>query len=1252
MRDFLTVIAFLLILVLSAALAVPYFIDWEARRGEVEGVLGEALGLPVRTGGAIALRLLPTPEIVLSEVSLGESGGAMLAARQLSVEVAPMPLIKGEVRVIEAGLDAPVLTVRVAEDGALTVPRPRSVSAANVAIAIERLGITRGEIRIENAAGAEIARIGDIGAEIVAASLAGPWRIEGEAAGVPLRVSTGERQAGGDMRLKALLGRAGGGGLLDIDGALKLADEPGGRLLPGLAAAVRYTEPLAGADETRQLVLSAAVEGDIRSLSARDLALDLTHGEGSKDLALTGTATLDLAGRPALRASLSGRRVDLDVLRERMREGALGLRAPALLAQLPLRLDLSLEALAVAGEEFGPLSAALNRDGDVLALSRFDLGLPGETRVAARGEGLIPLSGPKEDLSGTGSISLDSGQPLMLARALVRMGASQSFAEALANLPRLSVSAELALDHGSIAARNIAVTAGEAEVGGAIRFLPADGNGGRPRYEAEVTASGVDIAALPQFDGLLALASGADIALSLDARDLGLGASGGDALGRLSALVEAGSQGIVVEYLNASGFGGAQIEAQGRIDAAGGRLGATIDADHPQALAALGSRFLPPRAAAALTRAVADGGPLRLTLEAGRVDAGAPLFVKAEGRIGSTDVDMGLSLPPASAVGAELDISLAAADGAQLLGQLGFDILPLPDGEGGQLSVSARGPSVNDMAGRFSLAAAGASLSGEGAFSFSETAPLFAGRVSMTAGDIGRLAEVLARPLPGAGALPLELTADATLGGGGLSLVNVAATAGGVPLHGRLTVGEGGRVEGAVHFERLALANVAALALGPLPMAPEGRAWSGERLGAAAPPVDGVLTLTAGSLGLTPTLTLRDAALRLSLHPAGLAIDDLNGELSGGRIETSLTMRREGSLAAISARGKFTAIPLSSIAGGGLPGTLSGDFEMGTAGESPARLVANLAGGATMTVTGASIPGLDPAAVTRMVAQALAADTLRPDLPVVTAALAEELDEGEWPLPQLSGPVSLSGGVLRFGPVTMPSQAGVAEGSLSGTLDLRNLTVDLRASVIAATSPKGWTGPSPQAVAIWSGPLDAPERSLDAGSLANGLAAIGIIRELERIEAMEADARERAFHNRRLRAEREQRVREAERRAAEEARRREEEARRQEELQRQENQRRLEELLREENRRQEQAPVPSETPFRLQPQSQEGRGPTQLQLPAIHRLPEFEPDGDEEPALSPTGGSAGMSDRSTAPVPAERTPPLPGGPLDIRPTAR
>lgn len=154
------------------------------------------------------------------------------------------------------------------------------------------------------------------------------------------------------------------------------------------------------------------------------------------------------------------------------------------------------------------------------------------------------------------------------------------------------------------------------------------------------------------------------------------------------------------------------------------------------------------------------------------------------------------------------------------------------------------------------------------------------------------------------------------------------------------------------------------------------------------------------------------------------------------------------------------------------------------------------------------------------------------------------------------------------------------------------------------------------------------------------------MRELERIEAMEADARERAFHNRRLRAEREQRAREAERRAAEEARRREEEARRQQELQRQEDRRRLEELLREDSGQQGPLPAPADTPSRLLPQSQEGLAPRPLQLPAIHHLPELVPNGAQRPSMSPTGGGQD----SGAARPSSRPPA--GPPLDIRPTIR
>ena len=50
--------------------------------------------------------------------------------------------------------------------------------------------------------------------------------------------------------------------------------------------------------------------------------------------------------------------------------------------------------------------------------------------------------------------------------------------------------------------------------------------------------------------------------------------------------------------------------------------------------------------------------------------------------------------------------------------------------------------------------------------------------------------------------------------------------------------------------------------------------------------------------------------------------------------------------------------------------------------------------------------------------------------------------------------------------------------------------------------------------------LEAPKRQIDVSSLSAGLAAQAIARETDRISTMEADIRERAFFNRRLKGER------------------------------------------------------------------------------------------------------------------------------------
>ena len=61
MRDILTALAGLVILVLAAALVAPPLIDWEARRATVDAALSRSLGVEARSDGRLEIRLLPSP---------------------------------------------------------------------------------------------------------------------------------------------------------------------------------------------------------------------------------------------------------------------------------------------------------------------------------------------------------------------------------------------------------------------------------------------------------------------------------------------------------------------------------------------------------------------------------------------------------------------------------------------------------------------------------------------------------------------------------------------------------------------------------------------------------------------------------------------------------------------------------------------------------------------------------------------------------------------------------------------------------------------------------------------------------------------------------------------------------------------------------------------------------------------------------------------------------------------------------------
>ena len=106
-----------------------------------------------------------------------------------------------------------------------------------------------------------------------------------------------------------------------------------------------------------------------------------------------------------------------------------------------------------------------------------------------------------------------------------------------------------------------------------------------------------------------------------------------------------------------------------------------------------------------------------------------------------------------------------------------------------------------------------------------------------------------------------------------------------------------------------------------------------------------------------------------------------------------------------------------------------------------------------------------------------------------------------------------------------------ADATFSAALDLRTLTIDQALEIVSRATPPKWTDPNPRVRIVWTGPLQKPARAIDAAQLVNGLSARAIQRESARIEALDADIRERAMFNRRLRGDEWRRQREVEIRA-------------------------------------------------------------------------------------------------------------------------
>lgn len=1100
MRDLLTALAGAVILVLVAALAAPPLIDWTAHRALVDRAIGRSLGLPARSEGRLDVRLLPSPRLRLDRLRIGGADEAPgLDARFVKAEIALTPLLGGEIRFTETRVGRAEVRLPVTGGEALLLPPGLGESLPGRDLAIEDLQIQQFLLTTIVPATGRTDQLYAEDLRLQAPALAGPWRVEGTSAGVPFRLASGEVGADGSLPVKL----SGGGDTrprFEADARLSLA--------PALGRS-------AGTGSGGRQALAVQAEGSARLVvgpptQAAGDYLPFTLGgrfkaQGSQVRFETVTAEIDPAGRP-LRLSGSGRldlrqwraglslearRLDLDAfLLSGAGQALIARGLPKKAPGLPvlLDLDLAVESLALGLEEWSDLAlvGTLDRTGG-LVLRSFRATAPGAAALTASGT-LEVAPAPHFN----GPVTLSAPRSEGLGRYLGKLGLEGPAVAVLDGRP-VAASATVSAAAATLSLSNLDLTLGTARLTGLARYTAPEGTA-RGRFEAQIAARGLDIAALPPLGSTVAALRGHDLGLTLEARDVRYGQTGSGA-GTIAARIASDGPSLVVDTLEIRDLAGANATLAGRIgpDGAGkvsGRLAAPVAAPLLALLDRVWtgeSRLIPSFVrAGALDLAVAlereTGSNDALQASARGSVAGSNLDLALTSRAGRIDrVEIGLVAPRAGNWFERSDIAgLQQPASLRILATRQHDSgYARASGEDARLALTVDGT------------VAGLKLTTVRPLRLDPEGQPDEGEIRATGADLGPFLTLAGATALAPGAWPVNLTLALAHDEAGLR-ARVDGQLAGASLGADLRRAGAGPVTGSATLTRLSLPQLAAAL--PEPDRP-----------VPAPPFD--LDLRIEALDLGRSLSLAGAGLKLGYADGALGLRDLTGRLAEGRLTGTATISRRAGGLAVSGEAALENGSLPVLTGGPLSGRLSAKLRFGTSGADAGALAANLAGSGTLTLTDLSVPGADPNALGRALPRALEADD-----PLREGRLAQIVGEelssaAAQARGSVSAPATIIGGVLRAGPLDL--DLGPARWSGSLTYDLRNGRLDARGTLAGGVIPRGWSAGTPMAGFGLTGPLGAPERSLDTGPLATGLAAVVLQRELQRIELLEADQVER-----------------------------------------------------------------------------------------------------------------------------------------------
>ncbi|MGO4637455.1 AsmA-like C-terminal region-containing protein [Mesorhizobium sp. 2RAF45] len=1145
----------LFVLVLCAALVVPYFVDWTGYRAQFEREASAILGRKVTVQGDATARLLPFPSVTFSNVAVagGPNGQPAMTVETFSMDAELAPFLRGEVLIFDMRLVHPKATIDIANDGTVDwAMRPSSPFDLNQ-ISIEKLTVTEGQIELRHAAGGRSHIFSEINSTISAKSLAGPWRMDGtlrlDGLRTTVAASTGKAEGNGQMRLRLKADPDAYPLVIETDGNAGIVK--GAAVYSGqfkISGADKNSAQLRGTDGETVKVSAGKPDPGFRlngkfSLDHQKLGVDEFRFEtGPLDNPYTadGKASVDLGQKPNFAIEANGAQVQFDeavgaeagaglTLDQRiagLEQALIALPKPT----IPGTVEVKLPAVVAGDTTVRDVHLSAEPAEGGWSVKSLAATLPGRTTLEA--DGMLSVEG---HFGFTGSLLLAVAQPSGFAAWL-----SKDVDEAIRRLPAAGFKAKVDLTEKRQAFSDLELILGKAKFSGRIDSSQPDE--ARPSVLMRLEGGELDVDGLAAFASIFVSDKGAnrfadrDLDFQIKAGPVSAGGLTADtvdtALRLRDGLLE-------VDRLSVGGLAGASISATGRIKdfpaSPTGKLDASVVAVDLKPLIDVAAQHYPDNAVLKGLASRAAAYPdlfqdARVDLVASAADNGdgtTGLAVSGQGKAGGSAFSASLSGKGAPDKLLEAPVTLTFnaknPDATALLALYGLPALPLGMLGEATTDIQAKGTLGGGLATTFSLAGNDFKASFEGTVADTPQGPAAKGKINLDAADIEPWLMTSGIGLPGMGAgMSTSLSAQGDYGNGLLVLDNVSGAINEAAVSGDVNIDA---KDGVLHL-------AGALALDELDLDPMAVALFGDSAflvdkdGAdknaadktasdksgswpAAPfsqksslPFTAALDLTTAALAAGSFATAYDAAFSLRLDQEGIRVSDLKAKFLGGALTGLFELKNNEGTGLFTGQMKLAGADLANV----LPDTGIGgvgDFSttLSTSGKSVEAMIAALSGSGTATLKGLQVAGVNPDAFNALLAKA---DEIGRDIDAAkTAGFAPEVAaDGNFPAGNADIAFTIAGGTLRVPPISLENPAATLSADV--TADLNTSTVSAKGAITYRPGDEALVGSEPIVNFTAEGPFGAVKRQFDSEPLAQFLTQRALEKEQQRVEAMQA----------------------------------------------------------------------------------------------------------------------------------------------------